>query len=118
MVPRGHRTETVDGPVMTRAEDHSVWLRSAKFLEKYKLLVYIVTMFLIALGFDFRTPKQANAQLQSQIDTLRTQLETGMIEQREIRVTLDKLTKVPCLARDRNLRDLALIGITCPVFEK
>jgi hypothetical protein len=110
---RGHRGDS-ESSGMTRAEDRSLWMRSAKMLEKYKLIWGSALLLFTAAGFDFKTPKSANLALQVQIDSLKRASELEIHDRQEIREILEKLTKVPCLAKDRNVRDLALIGITCP----
>lgn len=111
-------TRTHGGPVRSavearRAEDQSLWMRSAWMMEKYKILWIPVSALIVALGFDFQTPAHATKVLQSQIDTLKHKSEAAVIAQDALKLEVGKLLKVPCLDPKRNERDLALIGIDC-----
>lgn len=87
------------GPVKDgkRAEDRSFWFRMAYFAEKYKILVWAVVLFLLAFGFDFKTPAQAMGVLQQQINVLRTDRDTLISRQNEIRRDLKDMKFLICL---------------------
>jgi hypothetical protein len=110
---RGHREDDTNSG-MTRAEDRSLWMRSAKVMEKYKIVWVSVLFVFTAAGFDFKTPKSTAHELQIQIDTLKARADAAIREQKEVKELLQKLTKIPCLDKNRNQRDLEMIGIDCP----
>lgn len=68
---------------MPRAQ--SWWSTSATFIEKYRVIVWALFAILLALGFDFKTPRAQYSDLhmeiqgvkhsfQAQIDTLKVQV--------------------------------------------
>lgn len=59
-----------------RTGDNSVWLKTAYFLDKYRLLVYLVGLFLLAIGFDFKTPAMAMKAQRAAIDSLHRRVDT------------------------------------------
>lgn len=87
------------GPVKDgkRAEDQSFWFRTAYLAEKYKLLVWLAVLFLLAFGFDFKTPAQAMGVLQQQINVLRADRDSLMLRQGDIRRDIRDLKFLVCL---------------------
>jgi hypothetical protein len=96
-----------------RAEDRSLWMRSAFILEKYRIIWVGSLLILTAFGFDFKTPKTANQELQTRIDSVKHALTAAIRRSDSLEMKLDILLKVPCLDKNRNLRDLQLIGLDC-----
>lgn len=86
-----------DEQVLRRREDQSFWFKTSYFAEKYKLLVWLGFLFLLAFGFDFKTPAQGMKVLQKQIDTLRTDRDSLSVRQVEIRRTVRDLMVITCL---------------------
>jgi len=95
-----------DHYVMSRDEDRSMWAKTAYVMEKYKLLIWIGTVVLVAFGFDFKTPAMAQHGLQAQIDTLRPQ-------QRKLEAKLDILLRLQCMNRGLTDRERQLAGLSC-----
>lgn len=89
--------------VMMREEDRSFWAASAYYAEKYKLLVWLAVIFLLALGFDFKLPGQQMKRMQQEIDTLQIQISK-----------VDLLLRVRCLDKQPG-DDVKLLaaGINC-----
>lgn len=82
------RGEVDDTYVRSRSEDRSIFVRITYTLEKYKIIVWLIGVLLVALGFDFRTPKaqfdeiktsieHTKADLQVQIDSVKRKQTDG-----------------------------------------
>lgn len=54
--------------VRSRAGDRSIWSKSSYYLEKYRLLAYLLFSALVALGFGFRTPQTQFAEIHDRFD--------------------------------------------------
>jgi hypothetical protein len=116
--------EIEDGPmgpeyvVHTRATDFSFWVRVGYLLDKYKLLVYLVFMALIALGFDFKTPAQNNKMLNTRIDSLVNARRQDAEKAQRIEQKLDILITLKCLEprTEGSTRDLRLVRLNCDDF--
>lgn len=80
-----------------RQEDQSFWFKTSFLLTKYKILVWLVGAFLLALGFDFKTPAMAMRALQNQIDTLRSSRDTMLVKQNELRRDIRDIKFLACL---------------------
>lgn len=65
--------------------------------EKYRLLVWLGFLLLLAFGFDFKTPAQAMKTLQSQIDTLKDNRDRLSSDQKEIRRDVKDVKILLCL---------------------
>ena len=110
--------------VRMRAEDRSIWFKTAYLLEKYKALVWLIGAFLIAMGFDFKTPSMTTKDLQAQITALRTEMRLrtdtihsevsqGASDRMEIRADMKKILKLYCLDQRIAQRDKELVGLDC-----
>ena len=118
--------EAEDGPmgpeyvVHTRAADFSFWVRVGYILDKYKLLVYIGFMALIALGFDFKTPAQNNKMLNTRIDSLVNARRMDAEKAQRIEQKLDILITLKCLEprSAATSRDLQLVRLNCDTYVK
>jgi hypothetical protein len=94
-------------PTMSRrAADQSNWVRTSEFLERYKLLVYLVVTFLLALGFDFKLPGQTMKNMQVQIDELKT---TWV----EMQSKQDIELRLFCVNGQYTEKDKQLAGLDC-----
>lgn len=104
-----------DRYVMSRAEDRSVWIRTAYVLEKYKILVWILICIAIAVGFDFKTPHMVFADLQDQIVANKRFVDSTVVPRIQVTDTkLDVLLKLNCLNKSLTDAQLALAGLNCP----
>lgn len=102
-----HEVEGNETYVMTRSADHSVWAKSAAWLERYKLLWYVLVGIGMALGFGFKTPNQYYRELNTRVDEL-SRTQATQIKQ------LDVLIKFQCL--NQSDRDMSIAGIDCSKF--
>lgn len=80
-----------------RTGDNSIWSRSAEVLSKYRLLVYLVGAFLIAIGFDFQTPAMAMKAQRVAIDSLRTRVDGVESQQRSNSELIRTNLQITCL---------------------
>lgn len=80
-----------------RSGDTSVWLQTAYFLDKYRLLVYLIGGLLIAVGFDFKTPAQAMKAQRSAIDSLHRRVDTVEAHERTTARLLLTNIQIACL---------------------
>lgn len=97
-----HREDGEDSTfVMTRAEDRSNWLRISYALDKYKILVWAAMAVLVALGFGFKTPKQAIGEVSTKLDSATKVLNERMDRQQELLLQtqegLNTLVRLRCL---------------------
>jgi len=101
--------------VYSRAEDRSVWTRWSTTLEKYKPIVWLIGMFLIAAGFGFHTPKQAFDEIHQEIDTLKVHERVGAIERTTLDNKLDALIKLRCIEifENHHEQQAVLAGLNC-----
>jgi hypothetical protein len=109
--------EDIMGPeyvVHTRATDFSFWVRVGYLLDKYKLLVYLVFMGLIAFGFDFKTPAQNNKLLSMRIDSMAVALRKQDAERAMTNRKLDVLITLACM--QQKPRDMQLAQVDCTKF--
>lgn len=100
--------------VMTRAEDRSFWIRAGAFYEKYKLIFILLAGALLALGFDFKTPKQFYADLESKVNEQARQMREAEIDRRELSRKLDVLITFRCL--EQTVREMAIAGVKCTEY--
>lgn len=113
--------------VHKRADDRSLWVKAAYWREKYAPLIWLVIAFLVALGFEFKTPrtivresvgemKADVAKIQTQLDTVRLHERNADQERETITRMLRYLVAKECLQAmsDRNSeRGMQLAGINC-----
>jgi hypothetical protein len=106
--------------VFMRAEDRSPWMRLSFLLDKYKSLVYLGGFAMLALGFDFKTPKTAFAELRGNIienrqhnDSAFQAMSNRIANLETIAVNLDALMRIRCVELSAKPRDLMLAGIDC-----
>lgn len=106
---------------MPRTEQ-SLWPKAALAVEKYRIIVWVIAAALVALGFDFKTPKAQYAdlhqeiistsiRLQSQVDTLKLQMYRITHDQR-----LDALIRLKCA--ELSQRDIIRFGVPCKEVEQ
>lgn len=100
--------------VMTRLEDRSIWIRSGAFFEKYKILFYIITGILLALGFDFKTPRQFYAELQQRVDQQTIEVKQAQRKADTLSRKIDVLITFKCLEQDS--RDMTIAGLDCSKY--
>ena len=100
--------------VMMRAEDRSLWARSAFLLEKYKVLVWIIGILLIAIGFQFKTPSMIVDDLQGQI-TANKHTEDSVLAPRvnNLDSKIDVLLRLRCIDKNLTEEQRALVGLNC-----
>ena len=106
-----HELEGDTTYVMTRSEDRSIWIRAGAFYDKYKILFIFVAGILLALGFDFKTPKQFYAELQTQVNQQAKQLEAADRDRKVLNDKLDILIRFRCL--DQTAREMTIAGVDC-----
>ncbi len=100
--------------VMTRSADHSFWVRSGIFLERYKVIWYLILGVGLALGFDFKTPRQFYAELQRQVDSQAKQLIEADRDRKVLNDKLDILIRFRCL--DQTGREMSIAGVDCTKY--
>lgn len=83
--------------VQMRAADRSPWLRITYTLEKYKIVVYLTGMFLLALGFDFKFPSQVMHAQQLQINSNTKRLDSLNADLSQAKIALQQLLQLSCL---------------------
>lgn len=128
-MPHTQKTSETPGPderyVYMRAEDRSIWMRSAFWIEKYKLLWVPLLAILTAMGFGWRTPAQTTHELretiestrtvlQRQVDTIRSNVISGEQTRNRLESKLDVLLKLSCSDPRIARRDKQLAGLECP----
>lgn len=101
--------------VHTRAEDRSFWIKTAYYAEKYKILVWIVGMFLIAIGFDFKLPSTRFSELDKKVDGAIRRIDESDARRDTINAKLDALITFKCL-ETTNPRDMQLARINCTSY--
>jgi hypothetical protein len=126
---RVHKTDEHPAPderyVYMRSEDRSIWMRSAFWIEKYKLLWVPLLAILTAMGFGWRTPAQTThelretiestrAVLQRQVDTIRSTVQSGEQTRGRLESKLNVLLKLSCSDPRIARRDKQLAGLECP----
>lgn len=101
--------------VYSRAEDRSFWMRSAAWIEKYKLLFWLVGVTALAAGFGFRTPQQAFGEIHAEIDSLKAHERIAVAERNTTNEKLDALIKLRCLEVTRTHLEweAQLAGLNC-----
>lgn len=113
-----------DRYVMMREEDRSIWMRSAYWIEKYKLLWVPLLGVLTAMGFGWRTPAQTTrdiqstievtrAVLQKRVDSLDARVSTSDQTRGRLEFKLDVLLKLACSDPRISTRDKELAGLDC-----
>ncbi len=102
--------------VRTRVEDRSFLARSSYFIDKYKVLIYLVAGTLLALGFDFKTPaqsyKELRAELRGEIAEVKKDNAEAESDRLSINRKLDALLIMKCLEA-KDFRDLSMARINC-----
>lgn len=97
--------------VRTRSEDFSIWAQIGFYLDKYRLILYVVIAALVALGFDFKTPAQTYKIMNDRIDTLAMTVQKGSAASTQQNLKLDALLRLACLQQQP--RDMQLAGVNC-----
>lgn len=105
-------TKGADYFVRTRSADFSIWAQISFYLDKYRLILYVVIAALVALGFDFKTPAQTYKVMNNRIDTLALTVEKSSAASSQQNVKLDALLRLACLQQQP--RDMQLAGVNCP----
>lgn len=88
--------------VFTRAEDRSNWIRLSYILDKYKPIVWLIMASLIAMGFGFKTPKQALGEVKDSVDSVKvrvTSLESMVRMQHQ---DIQNLLRLRCLDTNKD----------------
>lgn len=80
-----------------RTGDNSVWIKTAYALDKYRLLVYLIGAFLIAIGFDFQTPAMAMKAQRRAIDSLHRRVDTVETREKSNSALLKVNLQITCL---------------------
>jgi hypothetical protein len=121
---RQRQSREVDDPdyyVHTRVEDRSLLLRISYYIDKYRLIWYIIIGAAVSFGFDFKTPASANHELKARVDTVNMRVDSMVAENRRASVARDKvdakidlLLKFQCLQQSQ--RDLTIAGVDCKLF--
>lgn len=106
-MPRGHREHGGEDDGRSRAEDRSLWMRSAKALEKYKVLVWAVGILAISAGYGFETPKKSSDQLRAEIARQAQRIDS--LER--LPAAVDALVRIQCVSAKPDA--LRLAGIDC-----
>lgn len=74
-----HNDRPVEQPddryVRSRAEDFSFWIKTAYFIEKYRILFWLAGILLVAFGFGFQTPANKFDELKAEIGAVRHDLQ-------------------------------------------
>jgi G:T-mismatch repair DNA endonuclease (very short patch repair protein) len=99
--------------VLSRSEDHSFFLRLSYVLDKYKVLIYLAGLFLVAMGFGFKTPKANYDELRAEIAIVRQQVQRDSIQKSEIQSALRVLIIFKCIETAATPRDMQLAGVDC-----
>ena len=102
--------------VLSRATDRSLWLQISYAIEKYKVLVYLIISFLVASGFDWKTPKANFLELRDEIAVLRVQVQRDSIQKSEIQGMLRVLITFKCIETQTTPRDMQLAGVDCSKY--
>jgi hypothetical protein len=97
--------------VRTRTEDFSIWAQIGFYLDKYKLILYLLIAALVALGFDFKTPAQTYKIMNDRIDTLALTVQRGSTASTQQNLKLDALLRLACIQQQP--RDMQLAGVNC-----
>lgn len=106
------RTDEFESPyVMTRSADFGIFARTAYFLDRYKLIWYLIFTAILAIGFDFKTPAQHYNELRDRIVALETENQKAEAGRVRLDKKLDALLIFQCLSQSE--RDLLLAGMDC-----
>jgi hypothetical protein len=102
--------------VYMRAEDRSPFMRATYLWDKYRLIIYAVVGYLLASGYEWRTPAQHNKMVKVEIDSLRSVMLKEKQATSELERKLDILIRFRCLeiAKDPGLG--ALIDLDCESY--
>lgn len=110
--------EDADYFVHTRSTDRSLLLKISYIIDKYRLFWYAMFWFLVAVGFDFKTPAANYHELSVRIDTANIRIDSMFSDLRrssasreKTEAKIDLLLKFQCLAQAQ--RDLTLAGVDC-----
>lgn len=98
-----------------RKEDRSFWIRSAFFLEKYKLLWFVGVSVLTLFGWQYVSPTERFELLSQQQKATAAQVGREHEDIQDIKKTLKLLVTMQCL--DRTKKELALMQIDCHEVE-
>lgn len=110
-------TKENDRYVMQRAEDRSFFAAFDYYTTKYKLLIWLLGLALLAIGFDFKTPKAIFQDLQAQITANKRQVDsviTPRIDNTDKKI--DVLISLQCFNRAVTTDQKTLSGLWkyCP----
>jgi hypothetical protein len=100
--------------VLSRAEDRNFFLRMSYTWEKYRVLIYLAMAFLVAMGFDFKTPAQNYKILSDRIDVIAAQVRRDSAAKAEISHQLDILITFQCMSQ--NPRDMTIARVDCTKY--
>ncbi len=101
--------------VFSREEDRSKWARVSLTLDKYKPLVWLAGLLLVAAGFGFKTPSDTFGKIHGRLDTLEIKERKSEGNQFRIENKLDMLVKLRCMEmiESKRDRDMQLVGLDC-----
>lgn len=95
-----------DGTKGDRKEDKAFWAYFDYFTTKYKLPLWLLVWFIVALGFSFKTPAQIVHELQTQIDELK-------IAKKTLEDKVDILLRLSCFNEKTTEQQKRLSGLNC-----
>ena len=104
--------------VMSRSEDRSLFVKAAWWTEKYRIVIWPVVIFLLAAGFDFKTPKQIFHEIYGRLDSLEAKNREAITDRKGIEDKIDALIRLRCFElQGKNLESQALLaGLDCNAF--
>lgn len=98
--------------VMQRAEDHSFFAAFDYYTTKYKLLIWLFGLALLAVGFDFKTPKSIFADLQAQITKNKIQVDSVLTPHlNRVDEKIDVLLRLRCVDKTLSADQRLLSGL-------
>jgi hypothetical protein len=102
--------------VFSRAEDRSPLMRASFLWEKYRLIIYGVLGYLLASGYEWRTPAQHNSIVRAQIDSLGKMIRVEQQRAAAYERKLDILIRFRCIEIAKDPTTAALIDLDCDSF--
>lgn len=96
-----------------RQEDQDYWARVSLFMERYRILLYLFMLGILALGFDFKTPRQYYEEFNGKLSGFDARLEA--VEENHVGLNdkIDVLLKFRCLDQEITERERNLAGLNC-----
>ena len=112
-VPGGEPDTTY---VWSRAEDRSPLLRISYLWDKYRIFIYAGVGYLLASGYQWKTPAQHNAEVKARVDTLHQMIQTDRVRATEVERKMDVLIRFRCLEISSDPKVASLIDLDCDAF--